>query len=193
VTAGREPITCTKDWCTPSDYVDAVKRVFGGTIHLDPCSNEHSIVQAEVEIALPTDGLAVSWNYPTIYVNPPYGRIEGGTTIRDWLRKCSEARDRGSELLALVPVATNTRHWRDHVFTATGICFLKVPRLKFMLNGHIVKKGAPMACAVVYWGSSFEKFRQVFRDFGAVLRCNKVQVILQPEMHQVLRRGRTAK
>ena len=147
--------------------------MFGGTIALDPCSNAHSVVGAEVSLSLPADGLEGSWgSYPTVYVNPPYGRdARRGTTIRDWLAKCSEARGCGSEVLALIPVAANTRHWREHVFTATGICFLKVARLKFLLNGSAAGKGAPMACAVVYWGDDFERFRRVFRPFGAVLRC----------------------
>jgi len=126
MTAGREPISETKDWCTPPEYVAAVRRMFDGTICLDPCSNAHSIVGARTEYALPTNGLAEPWDFRTVYVNPPYGRDKARrTTIADWLAKCSEAADAGAEVLALVPVASNTRHWRNHVFTATGICFLK--------------------------------------------------------------------
>lgn len=173
MTAGRESTSRTKDWCTPPEYVAAVRRAFCGTIHLDPCSNEHSVVRAEIEISPPADGLAVPWAYPTVYVNPPYGRDPArGTTIRDWLRKCSEASAGGAEVLALIPVATNTRHWRESVFTAAAICFLKVPRLRFMLGGSAANRGAPMACAMVYWGDGFDRFRDVFRPFGAVLRCS---------------------
>ncbi len=172
MTAGREPISETKDWCTPPEYVDAVRRVFTAGIGLDPCSNAHSTVGADRQIAPPADGLAVPWDMSTVYVNPPYGRDrERGTTIRDWLAKCSETARAGSQVLALIPVATNTRHWRDHVFTATGICFLKVPRLKFALAGEAVGKGAPMACAMVYWGCDSGRFQDVFCEFGAVLWC----------------------
>ena len=73
MTAGRTSISTNKDWGTPPLYVTPVRSVLG-KIWLDPCSNRHSIVGAEVEYALPSrDGLACSWNYPTIYVNPPYG------------------------------------------------------------------------------------------------------------------------
>lgn len=175
MTAGREPISETKDWCTPPEYVDAVRRVFIAGIGLDPCSNAHSTVGADRQITPPANGLAVPWDASTVYVNPPYGRDKArGTTIRDWLAKCSEAALAGSQVLALVPVATNTRHWRDHVFAATSICFLKVPRLKFALAGEAVPKGAPMACAMVYWGDrgpGILRFRTVFGAFGAVLRC----------------------
>ena len=74
MTAGRNINTKSKDWCTPKKYVDAVKEVFGGKINLDPCSNKYSIVHAEVEYSLPNkEGLRESWNFPNIYVNPPYG------------------------------------------------------------------------------------------------------------------------
>ena len=93
MTAGRNVNTKSKDWCTPKKYVDAVKKVFGGSIHLDPASNEYSIVKAMVEYSLPhKDGLKESWNYPTIYLNPPYGLDkERGTSIKQWLERCAKA------------------------------------------------------------------------------------------------------
>lgn len=74
MTAGRTVNSQSVGWCTPQKYVSAVREVFGGEISLDPCSNKWSIVQAETSYQLPErDGLRESWNYPTIYVNPPYG------------------------------------------------------------------------------------------------------------------------
>jgi len=130
-------------------------------------------VKAAIEYSLPeTDGLAASWDYPTIYVNPPYGRDrERGTTIRDWLRKCAEAYSQhGAEVLALVPVATNTRHWKQYVFgAATAVAFLYDTRLRFLVNGQDGGKGAPMSCAMVYWGGQYARFERVFIRFGAVV------------------------
>ena len=75
MSAGRITNSQNKHWGTPQKYVDAVMKVFDGNIRLDPCSNEHSIVNADIEYRLPdSDGLIKSWNYPTIFVNPPYGR-----------------------------------------------------------------------------------------------------------------------
>lgn len=164
----------SQHWCTPPKYVDAVKEFFGGSIALDPCSNRHSIVSAQVEYSLPeTDGLAASWDYPTVFVNPPYGRDrERCTTIRDWLRKCAEAHlEHGVEVLALVPVATNTRHWKQWVFgAATSVAFLYDTRLRFLVDGKDGGKGAPMSCAMVYWGPRHERFEQTFIRHGAVVR-----------------------
>jgi len=173
VTAGRTMNSQSVDWCTPPKYVDAVRRVFGGTISLDPCSNEWSIVHAETEYRLPEhDGLRQSWDFPTIYVNPPYGsdRVRG-TTIKHWLRQCARAhRLHRSEVIALVPVATNTSHWKQYVWgRATAVCFLYDTRLRFLVEGKDEGKGAPMACAMVYWNRNLDRFLDVFNDFGAVV------------------------
>lgn len=173
MTAGRNVNSQSVDWCTPVKYVNAVRDVFGGEIALDPCSNEWSIVGADVEYQLPhTDGLRESWGFPTIYVNPPYGADKmAGTTIRHWLSRCAEAHSRhDSEVLALVPVATNTRHWKEYVWgNATAVCFLYDTRLRFLVEGKDEGKGAPMSCAMIYWGDNFEHFFEVFTQFGAVV------------------------
>lgn len=174
MTAGRSSSeSVSQHWCTPPKYVDAIREFFGGEIALDPCSNEYSIVKAKVEYRLPdSDGLAKRWNAATVFVNPPYGRDRArGTGIKDWLRKCSESRSQsGAEVLALVPVATNTRHWKDYVFgAADGVAFLYDTRLRFLENGKHTGKGAPMSCAMVYWGSRYERFENVFIRFGATL------------------------
>ncbi len=177
MSAGRKINTSSQTWGTPRKYVDAVKNVFGGYIDLDPCSNEYSIVNAKTEYTLPEkDGLKESWNFPKIYVNPPYGiDKERGTTIKNWFSKCAQANeDFNSEVLALVPIAANTTHWKKYVFTkASAICFLYDTRLRFLENGQDVGKGAPMACAMIYWGDNYKNFYDVFIEYGAVVDiCN---------------------
>ena len=179
MSAGRKIRTQSQHWGTPEKYVRAVKDVFGGSIGLDPCSNEFSIVGAAVEYRLPAqDGLKESWDAPTIFVNPPYGLDhERGTAIRHWLQRCHLAHDQyGSEVLALVPVATNTGHWKKHVFgVATAVCFLYDTRLRFLVDGTDGGKGAPMSCAMIYWGRNYRRFFEVFRQFGAVLTLGELQ------------------
>jgi len=179
VTAGRTVNSQSVNWCTPPKYVDAVKKVFGGVISLDPCSNEWSIVNAETEYRLPEqDGLRGSWDYPTIYVNPPYGSDkERRTTIKHWLYKCAYAHKHyGSEVLALVPVATNTSHWKEYVWSrATAVCFLYDTRLRFLVEGKDEGKGAPMSCAMIYWNKNIDRFMEVFNEFGAVVNLRTLQ------------------
>lgn len=173
MTAGRTINTLSQHWGTPEKYIEAVKRVFGGVIELDPCSNEYSLVEASVEYSLPIhDGLKESWDFRTIFVNPPYGiDKERGTSIKRWFYRCAAAhRHHHSEVIALVPVATNTGHWKKYVFgCATAVCFLYDTRLRFLIDGRDEGKGAPMSCAMVYWGESYDLFFETFIRHGAVL------------------------
>ena len=63
MTAGRTSAeSVSQDWCTPPVYVAAIQEFFSGSVALDPCSNLHSIVHANVEYSLPRiDGLKESW------------------------------------------------------------------------------------------------------------------------------------
>jgi hypothetical protein len=171
MTAGRKNLSNNQHWCTPHHYVIAI-RDFLGHIALDPCSNEKSIVGAAREYRLPVDGLRESWDFKTIYVNPPYGADrDRGTTIKHWLARCAEANAKyGSEVVALVPVATNTSHWKDFVWgVARSVAFLYDTRLKFLVDGSNADKGAPMSCALVYWGDNGDGFDDAFSRFGAVV------------------------
>ncbi len=68
-----------------------------------------------------------------------------------------------------------TNHWKNFVFgKATAICFLYDTRLKFLINGSINNKGAPMACAIVYWGKDIDKFYNIFTKFGAVVDIRNI-------------------
>lgn len=172
MTAGRKSISDTKDWCTPPQIIESVRSVFGGEIDLDPCSNNHSLVAARVNYVLPeNDGLVDSWEYDHIYVNPPYGSDPvRGTRIAHWFARIGEAAEAGAEIIALVPVATNTEHWKKYVYPmAKAICFLYQPRLRFYINGHEDRKGAPMSCAVIYYGRELERFAEEFSRHGAVI------------------------
>jgi hypothetical protein len=179
MSAGRSVNSQSQSWGTPIKYINAIKKFFGGSIALDPCSNVYSLVHAEKEFSLPqNDGLKENWNYPTIYMNPPYGSDrERGTTIKNWLAKCALTHNQyGSEILSLVPVATNTGHWKQSVFgQARAICFLYDTRLKFLENGQDTGKGAPMSCAMIYWGHDYNKFYDIFIDFGAVVDIENLQ------------------
>jgi hypothetical protein len=160
MTAGRNVNTGSVHWNTPPKYVDAVNRVLGRVL-LDPCSNKMSIVDAKVELY--ENGLDCDWSeYETIFVNPPYGR-----GIAQWLNRCANT---NSEIIALIPVAPNTKHWKDSVFSADCICFLGDTRLKFMIDGTTNNKGASMACCMVYWGSNTDKFVKIFNDYGVCVK-----------------------
>lgn len=63
------------DWCTPDWILDLVRKALKvARIDLDPCWNPNAHTDAATCYTLPAnDGLVDSWNFPTIFVNPPYG------------------------------------------------------------------------------------------------------------------------
>ena len=166
-------------WNTSPEHAEAARQALGGVIHLDPCSNKWSFVGAKVEYFGPPtgqNGLLESWDFPTIFVNPPYGSVGLFGSMRSWLRCCADAhRTHGAEVIALIPVAPNTRHWKDSVFgVARGICFVAAPRVKFYFKGEIQKKGAPMAIAAVYWGTNYVQFRAAYAALGNSVKLEPV-------------------
>jgi len=171
MSAGRNNKSNKKDWNTPPKYIELILKMFG-SIDLDPCSNEYSMVNAKTKYILPTNGLNENWDFKKIFVNPPYGRNNDGTTIYDWINKGVETAKKGNELLYLIPVATNTKHFKNLIFNhANAICFLNDTRLKFWNNGNEDKKGAPMACCIIYFGNNYDKFFNIFNEVG---KCFKI-------------------
>lgn len=170
MSAGRKINTKSLEWGTPPKYVNLINEFFDNQIELDPCSNQYSIVNAKTKFILPTDGLLMDWNeYKKIFVNPPYGiDKERKTKISNWLEKCYLTSQSNSEIIALIPVATNTKHWKNFIFGKTTICFLYDTRLKFLENGNENTKGAPMSCALIYWGNNIDKFKKTFNHVGYI-------------------------
>lgn len=160
--SGYAKISGNTDWNTPTKYVYKINEFFS-EIDLDPCSNEGSIVEATEKYLLPLqDGLELPWRQRT-FVNPPYG-----SGIKKWFHKSWIEHNKGNEILMLVPVATNTSHWKEYVWNkATAICFLYDTRLKFRINGNENNKGCPMACCFIYYGQDKDRFTEVFSECGA--------------------------
>lgn len=168
MSAGRKSNSHVKNWNTPPKIVLAVKNFFG-RIDLDPCSNEHSMVGAHISFG-PPHGLTQDW-FGRVFCNPPYGRNpEDKTSLLNWVNKAAETYfRRKNEIIMLIPVATNTRHFYRIFDSAECICFLKDSRLKFWIEGREDKKGVPMACCLVYFGNNREKFAQNFKELGRVV------------------------
>ena len=171
MTAGRKTNSQEKSWNTPTKYADLVNLFFDYSIDLDPCSNKDSIIEAKTKIMLPKDGLKTIWDKKNIFINPPYGRdTKRKTTIKNWIKKAYLANlEYVSHILMLIPVATNTSHWKEFIFGKATICFLKDTRLVFRINGNENNKGSPVACAMIYYGYKIEKFKRIFVQHGYVV------------------------
>lgn len=169
MSAGRKNNSNKKDWNTPPKYIVPIKQFFGGEIDLDPCSNKFSLVDAKENFIYPEkDGLNSEWRGNKIFINPPYGRSEG-KSLYDWFKKGLSEYEDNKEMIFLVPVATNTKHFKEVVFKYfSSICFLSDTRLRFYNQGIEDKRGAPMACCLCYLGYRKDEFNEAFLAFGKV-------------------------
>lgn len=114
----------TDEWTTPPHIITTTLKLFGGTIDLDPCSDDERSVPAGTYFTQAADGLAHDW-FGTVYMNPPYGKV-----LPDWTGKLLDEYEHGdvTEAIALVPSRTDTKWFqelRDH-----PRCFIN-GRLKF--------------------------------------------------------------
>jgi hypothetical protein len=219
--AGFIPDSKSQDWCTPTWILDDVRAAFGVTqIDLDPCSNDTSLVNAKTEYKVPAnDGLNDSWDFPTIFVNPPFGTsrmrkdrlafADGAqwkampkaerkgyvvTTIKDWLRRCAEAAEKGSQAIALVPVTPETKGWLKYVWPkADGIGFFK-KRIKFIDFHTKVECTAviPKPMCVIYWAGAagaegFDRFEEAFSKDCHIVPAGPTREAVRDRLVSLLR------
>jgi site-specific DNA-methyltransferase (adenine-specific) len=144
------------DWNTPDVVLDIVRRF--GVIDLDPCSNSHSIVEAQSEHS--EDGLGLAWrNYGLAFVNPPYGR-----EIKKWVAKMRTEGEHGAEIIGLVPARPDTAWFSDIWKSARAICFWR-GRITFLGAQY----PAPFPSALPYWGPNRARFADTFQGHGYVV------------------------
>ena len=156
--AGYVAQAAREDWRTPEAVVELLHLLWDGPPDLDPCSGPGSIVQARRRIEPPDDGLAETWP-GRVFVNPPFGELSR------WAAKCvEEKRQRGAEVVLLLPSRTDTRYWHAHVRRAQAICFWR-GRLKFLG----APAAAPFPVALAYFGPRPWAFQQVFSAKGMVV------------------------
>ena len=164
IVAANHAETEGDDWCTPIEYVDAVREVLG-TIDLDPATNEYgqSIIGASKFYTKQDDGLAHEW-HGRVFLNPPYSV----PMIDKFVSKLLAEYMTGNvtEAIVLTNNSTETQWFQGLLSVCQVVCFPS-RRLKFWKNGNEVF-ATRQGQAFFYFGAS-EKFAKVFAAFGTVL------------------------
>ena len=150
----------TDCWYTPPHIIELVIQVLG-EITLDPCADDGRHIRAAKHYTFDDDGLKQPW-YGKVYMNPPYSHP--GL----WMKKLQLEFETGNvdEAIALVPAATDT-NWLSPVLKTQPVCFWK-GRIKFLGQDYQPKLSARQSHVLVYWGNNWQKFREVFEDYGVV-------------------------
>jgi phage N-6-adenine-methyltransferase len=156
-TSGSNKTDC---WYTPPSIVELVIQVLG-EINLDPCADDGRHIRAAKHYTFDDDGLKQPW-CGKVYMNPPYSHP--GV----WMKKLQLEFETGNvdEAIALVPAATDT-NWLSPVLKTQPVCFWK-GRIKFLGQDYQPKLSARQSHVLIYWGNNWQKFREVFEDYGVV-------------------------
>lgn len=153
-------------WCSPAKITEPLAQFFGGSVGTDPCSNERSIVQANV--AYHAGGLHLPWWTPragkkrTAYENFPFSRPG------PWTEKMLvELETNLDEHIRLGPVSTSTIWWRrqcgiegKYKGKPMNPRILFTGRLKFIGD---VDLGARFDAFILYYGRRVRAFEREFK------------------------------
>lgn len=154
------------EWYTPAEYLDAVRAVLGA-IDLDPATSEEAqaAVQARTYYTKQDNGLVAPWA-GKVFMNPPYST----PLIQQFIDRAVQEYAAGSiqEAIILTNNSSETR-WFQSLLRLCPVCF-PASRLRFWRAGADVF-GARQGQALFYMGPNGGRFREVFSQYGAVLRA----------------------
>lgn len=150
----------TDHWCSPRSIRDGLLQLFGGPVGCDPCSNERSIIQAEM--VMTWGGLHLPWAKPrsrnrTAYMNNPY------SSNLPWIKKSNHelTSERLDELVTLMMVAPSTDWWQKKTACKRfNPRLIFTPRLKFIGDQ---KHGARFDTVLAYFGTRVRSFEREFK------------------------------
>ncbi len=156
-TSGSNKTDC---WYTPPSIVKLIIKVLG-EINLDPCADDGRHITAAKHYTFDDDGLKQHW-CGKVYMNPPYSHP--GV----WMKKLQLEFETGNvdEAIVLVPAATDT-NWLSPVLKTQPVCFCK-GRIKFLGQDYQPKLSARQSHVLIYWGNNWQRFREVFEEYGVV-------------------------
>jgi ParB family chromosome partitioning protein len=166
----------SEEWYSPAAYVKAARNVMGG-IDLDPasCALANQVVQAARYFSKDDNGLAQEWTCTSLWCNPPYGRLgtdrqRGQTEL--WVEKLIAEHQAGHVEQAILLVnAYLYKRWFARLLWGYLVC-LPTGRLEFW-NARGKAGRSPHASALVYFGSSEQRFIDIFSQFGPVVKAMK--------------------
>ena len=136
----------TVDWYTPAYVIDTLRNC-GAHFTLDPCAPAGGVPWLNIpkSYSLDDDGLAQSWAFESVWLNPPYGR---NTPV--WLGKMQEHGDG----IALVFARTDCGWFHETTKKASAVLFLK-GRIKFVDGlGKTAGNGAGAGSMLIAYGVS---------------------------------------
>lgn len=152
------------EWWTPRKYPDGARAVMGD-IELDPASCEaaNKIIKAQRFYTLADDGLAQPWHARSVWLNPPYCRLQA-----KWVARLIYEYEAGNvqEAIILVPGAIDTG-WCQELLERFPCCMVK-GRINF-ISPDGKNSGSTFGSLIAYLGPNIDTFVSVFSRYGVVM------------------------
>lgn len=159
----------SNEWYTPARFCEAARLVLG-EIDLDPASCEmaNRTVKARQYYTEQENGLEHAW-YGRVWLNPPFGRLPNGTSrIRVFLDRLVQEYRSGNVVAAIAAVKADPKQrWFLPLWEYT-ICFA-YDRVYF-LRPDSPPERHQFGTAFVYLGPDEERFIEVFKRFGTIVK-----------------------
>lgn len=159
----------SNEWYTPAKYIEAAREVMG-RIDLDPASSSEAnlTVKATKYYDKTTNGLMQPW-YGCVWLNPPFNKIDGRSTIAKWSKKLLREYGLGSVTQAVLLAAGQTSSRWFLPMWQFPICFTD-HHIGFYCPQLGMWKGQRDCTLFVYLGPHEARFIDIFSRFGTVAR-----------------------
>jgi ParB family transcriptional regulator, chromosome partitioning protein len=160
-------------WFTPAVHIEAARAVLGH-IELDPasCALANETVQATRYNTEEEDGLQRDWISRALWMNPPYGKVNGKSNQEIWSAKLlSEYRAGHVQAAIMLLNAATDCQWFKPLWVFP-LCFTD-HRIHFC-SPHGESAQPTHGNVFVYLGPHSNLFAQVFGRFGIIVlpeRC----------------------
>jgi len=156
---------------TPGYVLEPIRALLGGRIGLDPCTDPDNPTGADVFYCPPQDGVALPWDFPSVFCNPPYGEARGR-----WVERCIGEGARRKVVL-LIPAHTETRTFQRALSACQSVLFVRA-RLRFgVLRENRRQEAASHGSAIFGFGIDVSPLD----DIG--IACRRITAALrQPDL-----------
>ena len=165
-----QPQGKSNEWYTPARYIEAAREVMGG-IDLDPASSEmaNRTVRATRYYTRRENGLLQPW-YGCMWLNPPFNKEDGKSTIGKWSSKLVECYKSGAiEQAILLGAGQTASAWFADIWEYP-ICFPN-HHIRFYCPQLDKVSGQRDCTFMAYLGKNEQEFIEIFSKFGPVARC----------------------
>jgi hypothetical protein len=167
----------SSDWRTPTEILDAVRELFGGTIDLDAASDEkaNERVKASRWLGPEYDALKHPWpGASSVFLNPPGGKTGKHSQTKLFWNKLVTEMDLGKHghavFLAFSIEALQTCQDGGFEMLLFPLC-VPYKRLKFVSSDENVVANSPSHANVIVYVPGYkdetEHFVEIFGRFGA--------------------------